>query len=249
MNYIWYPFIEAIQHGYDTEKIHYRVRDRKFFANVGNEKVGYNAGAHYVSPLLEYIPLVLYDPDKTIKQEEKFARVDVNPFHRFGFIFNHILRPERNDPNDLIVCDIITHMLAHMDRVCGMSKHDFRLLLIEEELRAGYYGDADDAINLFSVAEQRALSEALLMLYKTANSLRCLDVLFSTVMTDFDIRIRDNEEIIFYNPYGFTKREDKKLQFIIKLFLPIGFTYVIHWRYTYGTVEHDESMMLEKFVL
>lgn len=251
MNYIWYPLIEAIQLGYDTNKIRYRLKDMQFSYDVGGDKINYiNRGnyAYHVSPLLEYLPLVLYDTDDLVNQDEKFSRIDVNPYHRFDEIFEDILSIERNDENDLIVCDIITHILAHIDRICGMSKRDFRLLLIMSEIDAGCFGDAD-IFKLFSVFEKRALAEILLMFYETSNSLRCLENLFNMIMTDFNIRIRDNTEILFYSPCIFDECEDKKLRFIIKLFLPVDFSYVIHWQYSYGTINHDESIILEKFVL
>jgi len=249
MNYIWYPLIEAIVAGYDTTKIHYRVCDKVFFDSLSSETVRINANAHHVSPLLEYLPLALYDPDNSVSLEDKLTHADVNPYLRFTSIFSHILRPERHDQNDLIVCDIITHMLAHIDRICGMSKRDFHILLIIEEIENGCFGGMKEDFRLFNAAEKRALAEGLLVLYETSNSIRCLDTLFHMIMTDFQVRLRDNEEVVFYNPNGFDEREDKKLRFIIKLFLPIDFQYAIHWRYTYGSIDHDESMILESFVL
>jgi hypothetical protein len=249
MNYIWYPLIEAIESDYDTTKIRYRVCDRMFFDTLDGESIRIAAGAHHISPLLEYLPIALYDPEKVVKPEDKFARVDVNPYHRFGGIFEHLLHPEKNDPNYVVLCDMITHMLAHIDRICGMSKRDFHILLIINEIENGCYGDTSDAFALFSMAEKRALAEMLIMLYETSNSLRCLDVLFTIIMTAFHVRLRDNAEVVFYNPHVFDEREDKKLRFIIKLFLPVDFPYTVHWRYTYGTIEHDPSIMLERFVL
>jgi hypothetical protein len=249
MNFIWYPLIEAIQQDYDTTKLHYRVKDRKFFTRAGDEELRYLAGAHQISPYLEYTPLALYDPDKAVKLEETLARADINPYIRFGSIYKHILLPERNDPNDLLVCDIITHMLAHIDRICGMSRRDFRVLLIMNEIAGGCFGDRADVFKLFSTPEKRGLAEALIMLYETGNTLRSLDALFGKIMTDFSLRLRDNEEVVFYNPYGFMEQEDKKLRFIIELFLPVDFPFVIHWRYTYGTTGLDESTIMERFVL
>jgi hypothetical protein len=248
MNYIWYPFIEAVQLGYDTAKIQYRVKDRKFYDRIGDEDVCVSANAHYISPLLEYMPVVLYDPDGTVNPDEKFARADINPYHRFGTIFDSILKPERGDSNDLVICDIIVHMLAHVDRICGMSKHDFRLMIITDEIENGCFGGTAE-YNLFSIKEKRALAEALLMLYETSNCLRSLDALFNTAMTDFNIMLRGNDEVVFFNPYAFNEREDRKMKFVIKLFLPVDYPYVVHWGYTYGSVGHDESMVLEKFVL
>jgi len=140
-------------------------------------------------------------------------------------------------------------MLAHIDRICGMSRRDFHILVIINEIENGCFGDMGADFRLFSTAEKRALAEGLLMLYESSNSIRCLDTLFHMIMTDFEVRLRDNEEVVFYNPYGFDEKEDKKLQLIIKLFLPIDFPYVVHWRHTYGSIDHDESMILESFVL
>ena len=249
MNYIWYPMIEAIQADFDTTKIHYRVCDTTFFDTLDGEAVRISANAHHISPLLEYMPLAIYDPDGVVTLEDKLARVDVNPYQRFTAIFSHILKPERYDPNDLIVCDIITHMLAHIDRICGMRKRDFRILSIIDEIERGCFGNARDVFSLFTVKEKRALAEGLIMLYETSNNLRCLDVLLHIIMTDFEVRLKDNEEVVFYNPYGFNEQEDKKLRFIIKLFLPVDFLFVIHWQYTYGSIDHDESMILESFVI
>ena len=248
MNYIWYPLVDAIQSGFDTLKIHYRLSDRVFFDAIGDEKFRIQAQAHHISPLLEYTPVALFDPDRTISLEDKFSRVDVNPYIRFGPIFTRILDPERTDPNDLIVCDILTHILAHIDRICGMSKRDFKIIMMIDEIESGVYGDKQ-AASLFSVVEKRALAEALLVFYETSNGLRCLDALFRVIMTDFHVRLRDNNEVVFYSPQTFDKREDRKLRFIIDLFLPVDFPFVIHWQYTYGSIGHDESMMLEGFVL
>ena len=249
MNYIWYPYIKAIQSGFDTTKINYNVKDKEYYYNAGDEQFIYNADPHRASPFFEYMPVVLSVTEEAVTPEEKFSSVDVNPYYRFDAIFSHILQPDRNDPNDLIICDIIMHMLADVDRICGMSKNDFRLMLMVEEIENGCFNDTNDTFKLFNTTEKRILAEGLTMLYKTSNSLRSLDVLLKRIMPDFSIGIRGNEEVVFYNSYKFNEHEEKKLQFIIKLFLPINFAYVIHWRYTYGVIGYDQSMVLEGFVL
>ena len=248
MNFIWNPFIEAIKAGYDMTKINYRL-DRPRTDGFDGNDVFTPADAHQVSPYLEYTPVALLDPDSIISKEEKFSRVDVNPYIRFGKIFSHILDPERSEPNDLAICNIITHMLAHVDRICGMDKRNFRVRLIAREIEGGCYGKCTEAFQLFSASEKRALAEALIRLYETSDVLKCLDALFHTIMTDFRVHVLGDFEVVFYNPYPYDEQEDEKLQFIIQIFLPMDFEHVVHWQYTYGTVEHDVSMMLEGFVL
>jgi hypothetical protein len=255
MNYIWHPLIDAMQSGVDTARIRYRVKDDRRAYEPGDARNDYYADARRISPFLEYMPHILYDPEERVRKEDKYSRVDINPFHRFENIFGRFLSPDSDDPNDMILCDILTHMLAHIDRICGMSKRDFRIMIIINELfgggdgGGGGGGGTEGSAALFGEREKRAVAEALIMLYETLNPLRALDSLFRTIMGDFTIQIRDNEEIVFYNRYGYDAKEDEKLRFIIKLFLPIDMPYAVHFRHTYGTVGLDESMAIEGFVI
>lgn len=232
LGYIWYIIITAIQLELDPERIHYTVKD------------------HRVSPWAEYMPDTIAGREHPSPTTEEMSQVDINPFWRLDFvpIFEKILIPGRDDPNDAIICDLITHVLADVDRICGMCGRDFRVLLVMKDISDGCFGDKQTAA-LFSVFEKRALAEALIMLYKTSDSLMCLSNLFTMIMTDFVIRDRDYREIVFYNPNAFDEREDGKLRFIIGLFLPLDYSYAVHWRYTYGVIERGESMTLEAFVL
>lgn len=230
MSYIWNALIEAIQTDFCIAKIQYTVSGSR------------------VSPYLEYLPVVLYDPERRSSPEERLSQIDINPYHRFGEIYKHILNPERGDPNDAVLCDLITHVLAEVDRICGMCKRDFQIMLVMKDLDDGCFGDAK-SVQLFTVVEKRAIAEALIMFFRTSNSLRCLDTLFNMILTDFEIQIRDNREIVFYNPFAYDGLMDKKLRFIINLFLPVEYPYVIHWQKTYGTIGRDISIMLEEFVL
>lgn len=249
MNYIWYPLIKAIEKDYDTTKIHYNLRDEEALFSVGEDEHSHGAFDYRISPLFEYLPAILSDPSNAVKFDDKFSVVDINPYHRFAKIFNHIILPDRNDTNDLIICDILTHILAHIDRICGMSKRDFLIVMIMDGLEKSCYGIANNYYGLFTVPEKRSLAEALIMMYETTDCLRSLDVLISMIMPDFRVRIRDDEEVVLYNHFGYNEKEDKKLKFIIKLFMPITIPYVIHWQHTYGTIGQDRGMELEEFVV
>ena len=250
MNYIWYPLIKAIEKDYDTTKIHYNLRDEEALFSVGEDEHSHGAFDYRISPLFEYLPAILSDPSNAVKFDDKFSVVDINPYHRFAKIFNHIILPDRNDTNDLIICDILTHILAHIDRICGMSKRDFLIIMIMREIGNGCFGEAEASpYALFTTPEKRALADALITLYETANCLRSMDGLLSAILPDFHVRLRKKTEVVFYNPYRFNEREDAMLRFVIKLFLPINYSYVIHWQHTYGVTGQDVSLVLEEFVL
>ena len=249
MNFIWLPLIQAIQNGYAAANIHYKLKDKEDTFTVDGEKHSHGSHTHRISPLFEYMPTVLFDPNGAVPLGRKIAEVDINPYHRFGEIFNHIILPDRDDPNDPLVFDAITHILAHIDRICGMSKRDFQIIMIMKGLEDGSHGETDDHYGLFTFPEKRAVAEALLGMYETANCLRTLDRLLSTIMPECGFRIKDNEEAVFYSRLSHDEKEEKKLRYLIKFFLPIGHPHVIHWRNTYGTVGYEKGMALEEFVL
>jgi len=249
MNYIWYPLIIAIEYEYDISKIHFQVKDKEFYCDTTDKEFVYNAEDHRISPLFEYLPTILYDPSSVVNLDDKFSYIDINPYYRFGDIFKHILHPDRDDTNDLVICDIVLHILAYVDRICGMSKHDYKVMIIINEIEQGCYGETNDVFRLFNLKEKKVLAESLIMLYETENCFRSLDTLFNRIMTDFKIGLRDNQEIVIHHPYEFDEQKNKKLLFILKMFLPIGFPYVIHWHYTYGIVGHETSMVMEEFFL
>jgi len=87
------------------------------------------------------------------------------------------------------------------------------------------------------------------MLYNTADCLRCLTILFSMILTDFIMWNKENDELVFFNPYPFNQEIDQKLRFILRVFLPVNYKYIIHWQYTYGIIDQAEKMITDAFVL
>jgi len=230
--YIWYPFIKSICNNKDIVNIHYKLGGSNTKDFVGNAAI---------SPFLEYVPKTI-----SASNDDDYSTVDVNPYFRFKKVFKDILNTE-NNLNYEILCDIIMHTLVNIDRICGMNRRDFLIMTIIDEIDEGYYGS--EAVKLFNTVEKRFLAEVLIMFYNTSDSLSCLTALFKMILTDFQITLKDNEEFIFYNPDPFDKQKVEKIKFVIKLFLPIGFPYTIHWRYSYGYVGYSESMNCEEFVL
>ena len=234
MNYIWQILIKAIERDIDPAGIHYAVNHSR-------------GGDCHISPWLEHMPMA---------GEDVLSHADTNPYFSYEAIFKDILRPgpaenQRDDINRAAVCDLIMHTLADVARVCGMCKRDFYILLIIRDIENGCFG----APPPFSEAEKRALAETILLWYKTADSLQCLRALLTAILTDFYIMVKNNEEIVFYNPHPFnrnssqSRQTERKLRFVADLFLPIDYPYTIHWRYTYGLIGKDDNMRIGAFVL
>jgi hypothetical protein len=238
--FIWYPIIAAMNMGAGPEKVHLRVSERA----AGNPRYD-----RVISPLLEFSPHIGNIPNPSMTEDE-LSGIDINPYRRLSFIpiFKEILDPERDEPNDAVVAELITHVLADVDRICGMCGRDFQVYLVMKELEDGCFGNKQ-ATALFTLFEKRALAEALIMLYKTSDSVKSLNSLFTMIMTDTEILCRDREEIVFYRPNPPNTGEIQKLRFIIDIFLPINFPFVIHHKHTYGVISRDNTMILEDFVL
>ncbi len=69
------------------------------------------------------------------------------------------------------------------------------------------------------------------------------------MLPDCEIYIREGEEFVFYMRQPWEETAEKKLRYLIRLFLPLSCLCTIHWTKTYGVVGYEDTMQLEDFVL
>jgi hypothetical protein len=144
------------------------------------------------------------------------------------------------------LCDIITHLLAQTDTICGMAKQDFQVMAVMREMEAGLFGYAD-CVKLFTLIERRIIADSLLTLYRTSDIFGCIRRIFKSVEPDVYIQIRNGEELVLYAQTKETEEKSNRINFLISMFVPVGYKRAVHWEYTYGVVLEKEK--LEEFVL
>ena len=110
--------------------------------------------------------------------------VEVNPFYRFFDIFSEILDINQKgyEKTREIFVDTVFHYLALTDLRMGMSKKDYYLKFLAEELESGQFGSkAKAAMRLFSRYEKRYLVLALMDVVASRNYLEIFKWLFQEI--------------------------------------------------------------------
>lgn len=228
-NQIWAPYLSMLQREGDLCRLHYIVKNNR------------------VSPYLELQAESLHGNGT---YEDGFARLDVNPYVRFFPIFDPLLTPDDlgYEEFDQALSDIILHELADLDIKLGMCRHDFHIRLLIRDLEQGVYGGTAE-LAAFTRMEKRVIAEYLLCFYETADGAYCISEVVHALMPICEVYIREGEEFVFYMRQPYEKKEEHRILFFIRLFLPFTSIHTIHWTQTYGVLGYEETMQMEGFVL
>lgn len=228
-NQIWAPYLTMLQQEGDLSRLHYTVKNNR------------------VSPYLELQAESLHGNGT---YEDGFARLDVNPYVRFFAIFDPLLTPDEIGYGefDQALSDIILHYLADLDIKMGMCKHDFHIRLLMRDLEQGVYGALTE-LKEFSGMEKRCIAEWLLHFYQTGDGPGSLSGAVHALLPICEIYIREGEEFVFYMRCPQDETEERRIRFLIRLFLPLACSCTVHWTQTYGVLGYEETMQMEDFVL
>ncbi|MDE7312400.1 MAG: hypothetical protein K2N87_12405 [Eubacterium sp.] len=228
-NQIWAPYLAVVQQGGDLLALHYTVKNTR------------------VSPYLEMQTDSLHGNGNYAQGQ---ARLEVNPYVRFFSIFDPLLASEDlgYEAFEQALSDIMLHELADLDIKMGMCRHDFYIRLLIRDIEQGTFG-GEQELAVFSVMEKRQAAEWLLSFYHTADASASLAGAVHAILPDCEIYMREGEEFVFYMRQPWEETEEKKLRFLIRLFLPLACSYTIHWTKTYGVIGYEDTMQMEDFVL
>lgn len=228
-NHIWAPYLVMLQQEKDPTRLHYVVKHNR------------------VSPYLELQAESLHGNGT---YEDGMARLDVNPFVRFSRIFAPFLTPDDlgYEEFEQALSDIMLHYLADLDIKMGMCRHDLYLSLLMRDLDRGVYGGLDE-LKVFRKMEKRVIAEWLITFYRTGDGAYSLSGAVNALLPVCKIYIREGEEFVFYMREPPDETDQKKIRFLIRLFLPLFCSCTIHWTRTYGVLGYEETMQMEDFIL
>ena len=229
MQYIWEVVLAAEKNGIREADLRYEVAEVR-------------------SPYLEvsFCDLNTQTVEQTV--------VEVNPFYRFFDIFSEILDINQKgyEKTREIFVDTVFHYLALTDLRMGMSKKDYYLKFLAEELESGQFGSkAKAAIQLFSSYEKKYIVLALMDVISSRNYREIFKWLFQEIYQDSIIykSMDCANELYIYVGRAETQEERKRVQFLLDAFLPIGVRTEVFYQEHFGILEIEETMILDKVLL
>ncbi|MGM0501358.1 MAG: iron-dependent peroxidase [Bacillota bacterium] len=186
------------------------------------------------------------------------SEIEVNPYYRFFSVFKSLFKPDYEDNGELreVLLDIVLHFLGQIDLYQGLNKSEYHKLFIYRELIKGCFGvEVKRGISNFSRAEKNILINNIYKFYNTGDQIfyfkKSLKQIFkNTVVYVNGEETRDNKnEILLYLGVAANENNQKKLEVIEKLFLPINFVTITYWHYHFGIVGLEKTMEIDKTAL
>lgn len=229
MNYIWDYLIKSLRKGVEPDKINlYKAED--------------------CSP---YMEMSFHD----INFSDVDLDTEVNVYYRdtYTAIFKHLFDPELGDGQEIRrqLTDVLLHLLFETDRYQGMSRREYYIRFLIQEMRDGVCGeDVARWIRAFSFPEQIIVSNGILSLYRTGENMVVLRRVLQGVFRDSFLfaNTREKNELYFYLRTNETPENQDKIACIINLFMPLRFQYKVYWEEIFGVQNMDVFMVQGEFL-
>lgn len=190
----------------------------------------------------------------SLNQKEIDSKIiEINALCRFSGIFNNILHKELEGYEEYrkYIYDVFIHFLAELDLNSHLTRDDFYLSRLQNEIIDGVCGEKYgitiarmnfyDRKNLIDLLYHEMHTTATLTIFRNAIRMIYTDALL------YQLKDKPNELILYV---GMKKlKEEQKVNFIIDMFLPLGFDIRIFWENHFGVMSVDATMELDEIEL
>ncbi|NLD47641.1 MAG: iron-dependent peroxidase [Clostridiaceae bacterium] len=228
MNYVWDIIIKARQLEIPEKNITFLLaRSYSPYMELSNEDINFS------------------DIDK---------EVEVNPYYRFFEIFRDMF--DINYSWDIefreVLFDITMHFLSEIDVIQGMSRREYYIRFIREDIERGIFGEEiAEGFCLFDKEEKYVLAQNILRLYITGEALYLFKDTVRRIFKNSTIyaNYETKDELLFYIPYTENAINLAKIELLKELFLPIKFRTEIYWKEHFGIIGIDDTMRIDKIAL
>ena len=180
--------------------------------------------------------------------------IEVNPYYRYYEIFKDLFNINNEEDVELreTFFDIVMHFIGDIDAMHGMTKREFYIRFILDDIENGILGERiRESFQIFSYNEKLIIVENLIKIYKTGQTLYILRDTVRTIFNKSTIyaNYEAKDELLFYIPYEKNEINEAKMEFIKEFFLPIKFRAEIYWEDHFGVIEVEETMKIDSIAL
>ncbi len=226
MNYLWEILLQAKKQGIDSGSILFRP-------------------ARSYSPYME-----LSEECLNVTGLEEPYLVEINPDYRFHAVFQGMFHPNITDYPALRegLFRLLLHQLGENDIRMGMTKEEYYKKLLGTAFLRGVYGqEYAAAFGLFGVEEREILSEGILSLYRTGDSVELFRRMMSALIPNCIVYGSNDDpyEILVYIGSKNNGETEQKIRFIMEHFLNIRYRAELYYEYHFGIIGMEETMVVD----
>lgn len=232
-NYIWYPLTNFVEKPSNDFKFHL---------------------SKVLSPYTE-LNLEGMNEVKNNLESMKEQVLEVNPFIRFAEIFYLLLEPDTYGNDKKIkdsIFNILIHFLGEIDLYLGQNKKDIIIKEMIKNIEKGAFGE-NIKLNflIFKEYEKVIITDGLYHMYNFLSMLESFKRVFKAIFPDSIVydRLTSKTNIVIYINYRKTKENILKVNFIKKMFLPLGLKVDLFWEKHFGVIEVDTTMQIGEIAI
>lgn len=180
--------------------------------------------------------------------------VEANPLFRFTSIFARMLDINVTHYQQMreLFFDVVMQYMIQIDLREGLSKGEYYLRFFIKDLLTNTYGrDCADALLNFTHIELRKLLVCMRILFCNGSSVALFRRSMRAVYPS-SLVYSNNEvyrELLIYIGKQETAQEQKKIRFLLNVFLPINYRTHLFWEHHFGIIDVDVTMELDEMVL
>lgn len=182
------------------------------------------------------------------------AVIELNLLVRFAEIFQYILAEDnRQYPEfEKYLIDAALHMILHADIYHGVSKRDIYIRKLTQEIENGtYWKRAAEEFKLIPFEKRSRIATLVLNQIQTGASVmtfrRALLVLFPNAVL-YQIKA-ERKKLLLYLKMDKNKTDERMLQLIEDMFLPVSYHLRVFWKYHFGIIGVDDTMKIDEIAI
>ena len=227
MNFIWDIKLQAVHDGLESKDLFFK-------------------------PAEEYSPYIEQSFKNINQLHVDKAEIEINPLMRFSSIFEYILHPdvinlifEGKKQFILHMFDVMVHILTEIDLCHGMTKREFYIRRVRQELLSGYHGEtAAEGMKELSREKQVAVADELLRVMESGSSVESFCYIMKQIFKGCIIYQNRKQPQYLYVYIGREKDEhlQKQWRLISETFLPLDIEVKEFWAEHFGILGVDVTM-------
>ncbi|MCH1625992.1 iron-dependent peroxidase [Fredinandcohnia quinoae] len=208
---------------------------------------------------LTFTPATIYSPYMELSYEHLNthlieSNVEINPYYRFHSIFHQLLDINFNESQELrwTLFDIVTHLLVEIDVMQGMSRREFYIHFLMNDIQSGVYGEeVTHDFSYFQRVEKEIIANNILRLHETGETIYLLKDSISQIFKSTTVYVNcdEKDELLIYIGQKETEEAMAKMKLIMNLFLPISYHVEMYWQYHFGIIDIEKTMRIDRIAL
>ncbi len=229
MNFLWDIAIRAMQQGKKESEL--------FFCQAKDYSPFYEQSF----PCLN---------EKKVENNE----VELNLLFRFAHIFQYILARQEEDMQDFrkYFVDAALHVILHTDLRHGLTRKEIFIRKLLEELESGIFWEKGAVeIQLIEPEKRSRIAALAYGQMQTGSSLmtfrKGLLILFPDAVL-YQMRA-ERKKLLLYLECDKSQENERKLQFIQDMFLPVSYQLRVFWKYHFGIIGVDAAMKTDEIAI